>query len=785
MLKRKKWICIAVIFMCGGLFFSPGAAVSDENEDENKTEVSSSAGKDDEEVQKPAQDLGEITVTGKIMDEATANMPAVVESITAEGIERINAMETSDVFKYMPGSYLRKLYPGSTNSPLVIRGNNSTMTGRTLVSADGMRLSDFTSSGHSNAPKWFMVAPQEIEKVDVIYGPFSAALSGNSMSGTALITTHMPDKPEVDTSLKYFYQNAHVYKTDDNLDGYNAFGSVGNRAGKFSYNLWFNRMEAEAQSTSFVTKSASSGGDAVGNPMAGWVADKDYNNEDRYILGAAGTSDITNNTLKLKMAYDLTDCSTIKLTSAIWDSEKIEDSPESYLRDASGNIIYSGTVDIDGKSYNLSSSTFRYREAEYQDLINGLSYKLDSPDGLKVDASVSAYTALKDISRQSSEAVPDSEYGGAGSVTENDNGWYTADLKAAKEVNGWGGVHTLAAGYHFDQYYTDSETWNASNWYNDVRTTLNEASEGKTRTQAIFIEDTWYPGDHWSVYLGGRYEWWKGFDAGKSTDGTDGRVTTNLDDKSEDGFSPKFSTTYMPNNDWQLRISMARAIRYPTVGEMYYGGITATGEINKSNPDLKPEESFAKDFTITRFLGKNAEARLTFFEDDIENAVFKQTNSYTNVNNYQNVDEVRTKGIELAFNLRRLFIDGLGLFTNVAWTDSEILRNDSVPESVGKNFPRVPEWRVKCVLDYAPTDKWAITLAGHYSGDQYSELDNSDTNGGYGGVDSFLVFDAKVSYHFTQGLEANIGVDNITDQEYYVSHPYPMRTFFAELKYSF
>jgi iron complex outermembrane receptor protein len=97
MLKRKKWICIAVIFMCGKLFFSPGAAIADETEDENKTEVSLSAGKDDKEVQKPAQDLGEITVTGKIMDEATANMPAVVESITPEGIERINAMETSDV----------------------------------------------------------------------------------------------------------------------------------------------------------------------------------------------------------------------------------------------------------------------------------------------------------------------------------------------------------------------------------------------------------------------------------------------------------------------------------------------------------------------------------------------------------------------------------------------------------------------------------------------------------------------------------------------------------------
>ncbi|WP_020589914.1 TonB-dependent receptor plug domain-containing protein [Desulfobacter curvatus] len=308
MLKTKKWIFLAVAVFCGGLFFVPGTAISDEN----KTKVLSPADKEEKGGQKSVQDLGEITVTGKIMGETTANMPAVVESITAEGIERINAMETSDVFKYMPGSYLRKLYPGSTNSPLIIRGNNSSMTGRTLVSADGMRLSDFTSSGHSNAPKWFMVAPQEIEKVDVIYGPFSAALSGNSMSGTALITTHMPDTLEVDTSLKYFYQNAHVYKTDDDLDGYNAFGSVGNRTGKFAYNLWFNRMEAEAQSISFITKSASSGGAVVGNPVSGWVADKDRSNEDRYVLGAAGTSDITNNTLKLKVAYDLTDFSTIR-----------------------------------------------------------------------------------------------------------------------------------------------------------------------------------------------------------------------------------------------------------------------------------------------------------------------------------------------------------------------------------------------------------------------------------------------------------------------------------------
>jgi iron complex outermembrane receptor protein len=76
-------------------------------------------------------------------------------------------------------------------------------------------------------------------------------------------------------------------------------------------------------------------------------------------------------------------------------------------------------------------------------------------------------------------------------------------------------------------------------------------------------------------------------------------------------------------------------------------------------------------------------------------------------------------------------------------------------------------------------------LAGHYSGEQYGNLDNSDTEGGYGGIDEFLVFDAKFSYRFSSSWLAAVGVDNITDELYHVSHPYPMRTFLAELKYTF
>lgn len=728
--------------------------------------------------------IGDITVTGKIVDEATENMPAVVESLTAESIERINAVETSDVFKYMPGSYLRKLYPGATNSPLAIRGNNTNLTARTQVLVDGIQISDFTAAGNSNAPKWFMVAPQEIETVDVIYGPYSAALSGNSMSGTAMITTHFPEKTEAQVDTKYFYQNFKQYNTDEDLKGYDAYLSFGDKLGNVSFNVWYNRLDTQVQPITYMTQLVSAGGIPVGKPVTGWTSDSDPTGKPRIITGSTGVQDLTDNTFKVKLASDLTSDSKLQLTCALWDSEQDYDSPETYLRDVAGNPVYSGKVDINGKSYTLSPSTFTYSKRYMQDLLSGLTYSLDSPGGLKLTSTISSYDKLSDTTRTSATTPPAAESGGKGTITDSDGGWYTADLKAAYDVQSFG-VHTLGAGYHFDHYSTDTETWNASDWRNDTKTTLSLESEGKTQTNALFVEDSWKIEDHWSVYLGGRYEWWNGFDGLKSTDTSAGRITTELKDRNEDNFSPKVSTTYKPNENWRMRLSLALATRYPTVGELFYGGYNSQGIVNTANPDLKPEKSFSKDFSITRVMGRDSEARLSFFEDDIEDAIYSQTNYYTNVTNYQNVDEVRTRGVELAWNKRRVFIDGLGVFTNVAWTDSVILRNDNVPNSVGKTFPRVPDWRAKCVLDYAPSDRWALTFAGHYASKQYGNLDNSDTGGGYGGIDEFLVFDTKFSYRIHKNWSASIGVDNITDELYHVSHPYPRRTVFAELKWVF
>jgi len=723
---------------------------------------------------------------GKIADEVTT-APAVIETRTAEELKRINKVDSSDVFRNMPDVYVRKLYPGSTNRPIAIRANPSSLTARSLVLMDGILISNFLGSGSSNGPRWQAVAPDEIERVDLIYGPFSAALSGNSLGGTALISTHLPQKREMSIEAGYTYQNADEYKTSKDMHGYTAHASYGDKVGPLSLMLWYDRLETRAQVISFMTPSSSNA--TSGTSVSGYVDDRDPQGNRRYIIGSAGTTYVTNNTAKLKLAYDLPGDSQLRFNYVFWDSTQNYDSPESYLRDSAGNPVYSGTIDINGTRYTVSPSAFYYQSVYRQDMLYALSYSRKPASGLKLAVDLSCFDIFKDLTQKSSEAPPSSGSGGAGTVVDNDGGWYTADIKGSYDIN-WLGNHTLSSGYHFDHYIVDTKTWLASNWKNDTRTSLSQKDRGKTSTHAVFLEDTWNINPHWTLYLGGRYEWWNGFDGSKYVNSTSGGGVTNIfPNKSDNGFSPKFSVAYRPTPDWSFRYSLGIANRYPTVGELYYAVTNASGVVSISNPNLKPEHILAHDFTITRNFWGYGEGRLTFFQNEVDDAIYSQNN----VNNatsittkyYQNVDEVRTRGIEVSIDLRKLPLEGLGISANAAWANAEIMKNDAVPASVGKQFPGVPKWRAKFTVDYAPTERWFLTFSGNYSSRPYYNLDNSDTSGGYGGYDEYLVFDTKASCKINDNLTASVGVDNLTNVLYHEFHPYPRRTVYANMKYTF
>ena len=132
------------------------------------------------------------------------------------------------------------------------------------------------------------------------------------------------------------------------------------------------------------------------------------------------------------------------------------------------------------------------------------------------------------------------------------------------------------------------------------------------------------------------------------------------------------------------------------------------------------------------------------------------------------------------------FTKGLELAASLTWADSKILENGNFPASIGKWQPRVPRWRANLLATYRPNEQWTATLGARYSGKQFNTLDNADPNGfAYTGTSKFFVVDARVRYKLDKHWSAAVGVDNLNNYEYWNFHPYPKRTYIAELNWDY
>lgn len=128
--------------------------------------------------------------------------------------------------------------------------------------------------------------------------------------------------------------------------------------------------------------------------------------------------------------------------------------------------------------------------------------------------------------------------------------------------------------------------------------------------------------------------------------------------------------------------------------------------------------------------------------------------------------------------------DALKYLPSLTYADAKITANDKNPASVGKRAPRVPDWRASFVATYKPNAQWSGTVGVRYSGEQFGQLDNSDTNGStYQGVSSYLVADVRARYQFAKQWSASFGIDNLNNATYWAFHPYTQCTYVAERKF--
>lgn len=719
-------------------------------------------------------------------------LPQTSASTTAEKLETTtNAVDAADTVKYLPSLLVRKRNTGDNQEVLGTRNWGINGSARTLIYADDILLTPLIGNNNtSGAPRWGMVAPEQIQRVDMLYGPFSAMYPGNSMGGVLLFTTKMPDRPVATIKQSESFQTFDFYNTKDTYRTDQTSVTLGNRWNALSVFVGANYQNSYSQPLGWVTTAS-----ALPAGTTGVIPQLSRTGTTANVLGASGLLHTEQTNFNAKAALDLTSWLTATYSAGFWQNNQ-NSSVQSYLRDASGNATYGGPAAGAG----FASGTYTLTQ---QNLGQALSLKTDTRGAFDWDVVVTRFDYLKDIQRNPfTVTATGAGFTDVGKIARMDGtNWTTADAKGIWRMTGG---HEVSFGVHGDLYVLNNPTYQTLTWTGgpDSTGTLYSRGDGKTQTFALWAQDAWRFAPQFKLTLGARWETWRAFDGynyvgNTATNSATGAITsTSLllpPDMSASRTSPKASLSWEPNNDWTVTASFGVANRFPTVGELYQIA-SNSGVLYNPNPGLKPEKALSEELAIERKFS-DGRVRVSFFQDDTYDALISQSSTspasglvtaFTT-----NVDHVRNRGVEFAWQKDRVVLDRLDLFGSVTYVDSVIVSDPSFvgtngSTAEGKRVPYVPAWRATLGGTYRLNDAWNWTVVGRYQSKIYGTLDNTDTvTNVYQSFDPFFVVDTRIQYKVTRTGSLAFGIDNLTNAKYHLFHPFPQRTFVIQGRLQF
>jgi len=725
----------------------------------------------------------DVVVVGERQHGAAPASPATTASIDAATIAAtVNAVSIEDTIKYLPSLLVRKRNIGDTQAPLATRTTGVGASARSLIYADGALLSALIGNNNGTAsPRWSIVSPQEVERIDVLYGPFSAAYPGNSIGAVVNITTRLPDKLEATINAASNVQTFDQYGTHLTLPTYQFGATLGDRLGPLSLFASFDHVDGKAQPLLYVTATRPAAASSAGTPASGGYADLNRTGAPIRVLGASGIPHQVQDRLKLKAALDI-GATRVTYVGSLFLND-MDARVESYLTDATTGLpVYAGTFNLDGRTYTVAPSAFSggYYSLKERHSSHGLT-AAGSAGPLDWRVIGTLYDFNKDIQRTPTGALPTAASGGAGTITRLDGtGWQTLDAKVTWHPQGM--AHRLSAGVRLDRFELASDRFDTADWINGSEGALNLSSRGKTRTAALWLEDAWALLPAVTLTLGGRYEWWRAYDGvNLSRSPAINQVQPSRDAQR---FSPKATLAWEAGAHWTARASFGEAWRFPTVGELYQVVTSPVAAV--PDPDLRPEQALSEELAVERHDGRGT-FRVSLFNEIVNGALISQVGSLngsaTLATFVQNVDRTRARGAEAAVQ-RTNVVRRVDLTASITYADATTRADPALPAAMGKRLPQVPEWKAALVGTWRPVDGVSLTAAGRYASRLYGTLDNSDVIGNtYQGFYKYLVVDLRAEIRAGEHLTLGLGVDNVGNDRYFLFHPFTQRSFQADVRW--
>lgn len=709
----------------------------------------------------------DVVVTATRTATETANLPAPVTVVSSATIESRNVTRLGDALTQVPGLYLPpsafgQLFAGTGTGAFSLRGMNQQ---RTLVLLDGQPLQD-GSGGSVNFRTVFM---PEVNRVEVVPGAFSSLYGSNAIGGVINIITKQPDANGGTVMFRQGHGDAS--STQGNLYGQRRHGRLG-LAGGMGY------ADNRSYLAEYVVRTPVSG--VAGTAVSGAIPTTTREGVASYIVGDKNRAPWKEKHASAKVAFDLTSASRLTGGVVYSDSKTRYTRFNSYLRDAGGNEITSGTLGINGQRVSLTESNF-VTSAPIQEaatrVYGGVQTLVNQRLPLAIN--VARIGRENNFPTASTTALWNS---GTGSFSDSPN----ANIDASAVLTlPYGRSLVTGASYHRETLAR--RNYALSTWRDtSTITATNSGSDAKTSVASVFAQQELSVGGALTLYAGARVDRW-------TTEGTYFQNTTpastiEYPHRGVTSFSPKVSAVYRPVESVTVRGSVGRSFRAPTNSDLYSTTIisasqSSTGFLTtQGNPNMQPERGTGIEFGSEWRVTSRHKVVVTYYQTNLTDLIYSK-NVSSSLTERINAGAATVRGIEATGEAR--LTHWLTVSAHATRIGSEITRNDADATSVGKRLTSSPEYLVGADA-LISVNRLTGSLTVSHVGKAFVLAQNTDTVSGVpGSNDIYTVAHAKVGYRLSKGLAAHLAVNNLSDRAYYVFYRMPGRNATFDLTWTF
>ncbi|HDI78744.1 MAG TPA: TonB-dependent receptor [Desulfobacteraceae bacterium] len=700
--------------------------------------------------------LEEMVVTATRTEKRIEHAPGSVCVITKDRIDLKGPDTFDQVLNDIPGVFVRR-GKGLMDTLSFITLRGIPRQNRTLILMDGIVL----NSPYTGVIKFGGFSPGDLERVEVVKGPFSSLYGGYAMGGVVNFITKIPQKRELKLKLGYGSGLDRGEAMDDLKSLYLSYGDRPLEGlGIF---LSYGRHDTNGYPSDLNVQKYKP-------PVGGYTITKDRYGKTAYLIGNRGDNTWWDDCFHLKTRYEFNKDTNLTLSFIRNRYEYGYEDPKTYLLDALGNPLWSYTKVKEktflhgdgGVSRNIYSIRFETAFNRLKSKLN-LSF-LDTDDNWYI-------TPGSGATKEGCAVSPKK----CGYISSTPSEAYMVDVQFDLPLFK---RHLFTFGTSFRYGHSETQEHYLGNWKDeDSKAILKYESKGKERTYALFIQDEIHVLKNLTAYLGLREDWWKSYD-GYADDVGKAGYPKIYPSKSKSSFSPKLAIVWTPVDRTTLKGSIGKAFRSPTIYELYRTWTSSYGSTYAGNPDLDPETVISWDMGIEQRLWKGAKTSITYFENHMEDLIYRKSTK-PKFYEYVNVGEAESRGVE--FELEQKIENWLRLFGNFTYTDSEIKENKANPKAEGCRLTYLPLWRYNIGAEFK---RWGLSgsIIGRYVDKWFSKDDNSDKEENvYGSYDSHFLLDARICYQIKKNTKLSLSLNNIFDEDYFQYYRAPGRSWFLGL----